>query len=291
MAKIAVFLLGFVPPDMHGFISGIAGRFLCLLTPSKEKVIRANLDITMSTLDSADKKRIVLKSYQNLVRYFLELSFLARRGWKGVKDLIEIKGQENLLNSVKEDRGVVVFSAHLGNWELIPVAISQLNVKTAAVARPLDNPYLDEFITRHRMLGLDEVIVKRRALIKALKFLKKGYVVGFLVDQNVQRHEGVFVDFFGVPACTTAGLACLALKSGAPVFPIFMHSVDGKGYIVEIGKEVEIVRTGNEKEDVVTNTQIFTKMVEEEIRKRPEDWFWFHKRWKTRPKGDKRKIY
>jgi KDO2-lipid IV(A) lauroyltransferase len=116
-----------------------------------------------------------------------------------------------------------------------------------------------------------------------IRLLKNGATINILIDQNVAWYEGVFVDFFGRKACTTPGLALLALHTKAPVLPVFTRRLPDGRYLLEIGKKVEIVSSGNRDADVLINTQNFTKIIEDKIRKYPAQWFWVHQRWKTKP--------
>ena len=114
-----------------------------------------------------------------------------------------------------------------------------------------------------------------------IRLLKKGSTINLLIDQNVAWYGGVFVDFFGRQACATFGLALLALHTGAPVLPSFTRRLPSGKYILEIGPKVEIIRSTERNNDILLNTQNFTKIIEEKIRKSPEQWFWVHQRWKT----------
>jgi KDO2-lipid IV(A) lauroyltransferase len=117
---------------------------------------------------------------------------------------------------------------------------------------------------------------------KVLGILKQGEVIVMLMDQNVDWYEGVFVDFFGRRACTNKGLALLARKTEAPVVPVFLIRKES-GFIVEIGQEVPLIKTGDKTKDIEANTQQYNKIIEDIIRRYPDQWFWVHQRWKTRP--------
>jgi Kdo2-lipid IVA lauroyltransferase/acyltransferase len=114
-----------------------------------------------------------------------------------------------------------------------------------------------------------------------LRHLKKNDILGILIDQNVSVAEGVFVDFFGRPACTTTGMALLSLHTGAPAIPGYVVRLPDGRYRMVFGEEVAIVRTGDREKDILVNTQIFTGIIEDTIRKYPDQWLWVHQRWKT----------
>jgi KDO2-lipid IV(A) lauroyltransferase len=127
-----------------------------------------------------------------------------------------------------------------------------------------------------------EIIPKQRSMRKLLTSLRANKIIGIMLDQNVDWYEGAFVDFFGRPACTNKGLALVALKTGAPVVPIFSARAKDGRYRIIIDKEVDLIRTGDKLKDVEENTALFTSIIERHIREHPEQYFWFHKRWKTK---------
>ena len=175
-----------------------------------------------------------------------------------------------------------MFGAHFGNWELEAVAVSLLLKPLVVIYRPLDSTILDNLVLRVRSSTGNTPVPKERAMRQMLKSLKNNEILGILIDQNVAWQEGVFVDFFGRPACTTDGLALLALHTEAPVIPAYMVRLSNGKYRLVVGQEVEVVRTGEKKADVMKNTQVFTKIIEETVRKYPDQWIWVHQRWKTK---------
>ena len=149
------------------------------------------------------------------------------------------------------------------------------------MARPLDNPRLDEFFTRLRQRGGNRVIRKRDAVQAILQALRRGEMVGILIDQHISEREGVVVPFFGQPASTASAPALIAMRSGAAVFPAGTLR-EGRGrYRVRVGEEIYVRRSGDFKADLVENTARFTAAIEALIRERPDHWFWVHRRWKT----------
>lgn len=185
--------------------------------------------------------------------------------------------------ALKRNRGLLMFGAHFGNWELEAVAFAHLMQPVVVIYRPLDSNLLDNLVLRVRSSGGNIPLAKDKAMRSMLRHLKNNDVLGILIDQNVASYEGVFVDFFGRPACTTDGLALLALHTKAPVLPGYMvRLADGK-YRLIIGEEVTIVQTGDRDADIAVNTQNFTRIIENMIRQYPDQWLWVHQRWKTKP--------
>jgi KDO2-lipid IV(A) lauroyltransferase len=150
------------------------------------------------------------------------------------------------------------------------------------VVRPLDFKPLDHFIFNLRTRYGGKIIPKERSIHAIIKSLNRGEMVALLMDQNVDWYEGVFVDFMGHRACTNKGLALFALKTGAPVVPVFMVR-EKSGLRAEFGPEIVTVKTGDRQKDIETNTQEYNRVIENFVRRYPEQWFWIHQRWKTKP--------
>jgi KDO2-lipid IV(A) lauroyltransferase len=155
------------------------------------------------------------------------------------------------------------------------------------MARPLDNKALDAMVNQYRGLSGNKPIFKNESARVMLRILKEAGTVGILADQNTMPGEGVFVDFFGTPACTTTGIARVALHTDAAVVPGYAFWDENlRKYRLRFEPPVELVRTGDGERDIVENTQRFAKVIEEIVRKYPEQWVWIHARWKARPKGE-----
>jgi KDO2-lipid IV(A) lauroyltransferase len=155
------------------------------------------------------------------------------------------------------------------------------------LARPLDNPLLNRLVNSYRELSGNRAIDKNRSVRAVLEVLRRGGDVGLLIDVNVLADQGVFVDFFGIPACSTTGLAVFALRSEAPVVPGFLIWDERlKKHRLRFDPEIPLIRTGDFKEEVRLNTARFTKVIEEYARRYPDQWLWVHRRWNTRPEGE-----
>jgi Kdo2-lipid IVA lauroyltransferase/acyltransferase len=195
---------------------------------------------------------------------------------------ITIEGLDNYLAANNEGKGVLLFGAHFGNWELGNAALAITTKPFVFVYRILDSPFLEKNITAVRASYGNVSLSKENAMRPMIRLLKKGITINLLIDQNVAWYGGVFVDFFGHPACAISGLALLALHTEAPVLSAFTRRLPGGKYILEISKKVKIIRTADRAKDVLNNTQNFNKIIEENIRRNPEQWFWMHQRWKTK---------
>jgi KDO2-lipid IV(A) lauroyltransferase len=202
---------------------------------------------------------------------------------ENVGDLVEVEGLEYLKKALEKDKGVLIFGAHFGNWELGAAAMPIMLKPLAVIYRPLDNSILDNLVLQVRSSTGNTPVRKDRAMLQMLRSLKRNDILGILIDQNVAWYEGVFVDFFGRPACTTNGLALLALRTKAPVIPAYVVRLESGKYRLVIKEEMQVVRTGGDDEDILINTQNFTRVIEDTVRNYPDQWLWIHQRWKTKP--------
>jgi KDO2-lipid IV(A) lauroyltransferase len=223
------------------------------------------------------------QSFRQLGMTLAEACALLFTAPTSVLSRVQVEGMEHLTSAMAQGKGVLILTAHFGNWELLAASHSMTGFPRSVVGRPLDHPFLDRLAVRLRVGSGAEFIDKRRALSEVLSALRRQRMVGIVLDQNASRREGVFVPFFGVPASTSKGLALLALRTGAPVVPVFIHREPGGRHRVIVDPAVPLSPTGDRDRDVVEATAAFTRIIEAKVRQHPEQWFWLHRRWKTRP--------
>jgi KDO2-lipid IV(A) lauroyltransferase len=200
---------------------------------------------------------------------------------------VKIEGLEAALRLLGKRKGVLLLLSHFGNWEMMGIMSKLIGNSIMVIAKPMKkNKKMDQFITKIRSAAGLEVVSSIKASRIVIKALSQNRVVGILIDQRAKRSEGIWADFFGKKAPTTPGLAVLAMKTGAPVVPVFMIR-DGFGkHRLVIQEPLELVHTGDIKKDVEANTQLFNRTLESMIRQYPDQWFWVHRRWER-----KRRIY
>ena len=254
--------------------------------------------ITLENLERAfgrkfsRSRRVALakKAYRNLGRVFMECLFLPRFTAENIREFVSITGTEHLHEADKQGKGVFIITAHFGNWELLAVALACYGFSLSAVARPLPFPSLDKLVKGYRTQCGNRIIPRKGAVKKILKCLQRRGRIGILLDQNTSGRGGVFVDFFGLPASTIPIVAALSQKTKAPVVPVFtVPKKKGKGYVIEIGKNIDLINSGDKERDLILNTAQYTRVIEEYIRKYPQCWFWMLRRWKTRPEAQLRR--
>ncbi len=208
-----------------------------------------------------------------------------------VTKFVRYQGLEHYLAARARNKGVLVVTGHLGAWELSSFFHSLMGYPMGVLIRRLDNPLVDRFVNRLRCLHGNRVIHKDDFARGLIASMRSGETVGILMDTNMTPPQGVFVPFFGVPACTASGLARVAAKTGAAVLPGFLlwEQHESK-YVLHFGEELTLQRTADSEADALANTARFTAVLEDYIRRYPDQWLWMHRRWKTRPPGEE-KIY
>lgn len=246
-----------------------------------------NLALAMPELDEAGRRVIVRGVFTNLGRLLGEFSQFPKISRQNISELVEYDGLENYMRASEQGRGVLMLTGHLGSWELCAFAQGVYGHPLSFLVRPLDNPFLDRMVCQYRELSGNRTIDKNRAVKSVLEILRRGQDVGLLIDANTLSEQGVFCDFFGTPACSTTGLAVFALRAEAPVVPGFLIWDERlKKHRLRFEPEIQLIRTGDFKEEVLLNTARFTKVIEEYARRYPDQWLWIHKRWHTRPPGE-----
>jgi KDO2-lipid IV(A) lauroyltransferase len=263
------------------------GRLAFVLAKRLRGVAIRNLEIAYPGSEPAWRERTTAGVYRHLGLLLAEFCQMPKYTAAEAGTFIEYDGLEHFLAARARGKGVLVVTGHLGAWELSSFYHSLMGYPMGLVIRRLDNPLVDAFVNRIRCLHGNRVIHKddfARGLISAMR---AGETVGILMDTNMTPPQGVFVDFFGLPACTASGLARVALKTDAAVLPGFLLWDEGRRrYRLWFGQQMELVRTSDGEADVLANTARFTAAIEEAIRKAPEQWLWMHRRWKTRPGGE-----
>ncbi len=258
-----------------------ATRVLDLAVPKLRRVARMNLSFTYPQFDTQQRERIVDEVFASLARMLVSLGRFPHLNASNIRESIAYEGLDNYWAAKRWGRGVLIATGHLGNWELSAFAHAIMTEPMNVMVRPLDNPLIDDLVEKRRTMSGNRLIYKKDAARSVIKALKNNEAVGILVDQNTSPSEGVFVDFFGKPACAGSGFAKLAYHTGAPVIPGFaLWDEATRRYVLRFYPEVEM--TGDE----VADTQQIHSTLERIIRRYPGQWMWIHRRWKTRPPGE-----
>jgi len=246
-----------------------------------------NLRLAFPEKTRPERARILRGVFTSLGRQLAEVCLFPRYTLENVGKVVVYDGFENFERALSRGKGVLFLTAHLGAWELSAFTHSLYGHPLHIVMRPLDNVYLDRLMRRYRTMHGNSTVDKDDFVRGLLSAMKAGETVGILMDTNMTPPQGVFVDFFGIPACTASGLARIALRTDAAVVPGFtIWDPALRKYRLRFDPALKLIRTGNDDADVLANTALFTKVIEEYVRKYPDQWLWVHRRWKTRPAGE-----
>ncbi len=279
-------ILGALPrPLSRVFAIGLA-QMVYLLHPRLRRVGMRNLEMAFPEKTEAERTRILRGEFTSLGRQLAEVCQFPRYTRENIEQVVVYDGLENYEQAHARGKGLLFLTAHLGAWELSAFAHSLHGHWLHVVMRPMDNAYLDRLLQGYRTMHGNKVVDKDDFVRGLLAAMKAGEDVGILMDTNMTPPQGIFVDFFGIPACTASGLARIALRTDAAVVPGFTIWDEALGkYRLRFDPALELIRTGDQEADVAANTQRFTKAIEDYARQYPEQWLWVHRRWKTRPEG------
>jgi KDO2-lipid IV(A) lauroyltransferase len=260
---------------------------LLLLLPKLRRTAEFNLRLAFPERSERQRRALLKKMTRSLGWMAAEFARFPKYNRENIEDIVILDGHENFLAGHSRGKGVLYLTGHIGAWELSSFAHALYGYPLHYMARPLDNKRLNAMVNHYRGLSGNKPIFKNESARTMLRVLKEAGTVGILADQNTMPGEGVFVDFFGKTACTTTGIARVALHTDAAVVPGYAYWDENlRKYRLRFEPPVELVRTGNTEQDVFENTQRFAKVIEEIVKKHPEQWVWIHGRWKTRPKGE-----
>lgn len=281
-------ILGILPRSLsRAFAIGLS-QIIYLFHAKLRRVGMRNLEMVFPEKPLAERKRILRGVFTSLGRQLAELCQFPRYTPENIDEVVVYDGLENYERAYARGKGVLFLTAHFGGWELSAFAHSLHGHWLHIVMRPMDNPYLDALIEHYRTMYGNKTVAKDDFVRGLLAAMKAGETVGILMDTNMTPPQGVFVDFFGIQACTASGLARIALRTDAAVVPGFTIWDESLGkYRLRFDRALELVRTGDLERDIIANTQMFTKVIEEYVREYPDQWLWVHRRWKTRPEGEK----
>jgi KDO2-lipid IV(A) lauroyltransferase len=264
------------------------GQLVYLLHGKLRRVGMRNLQLAFPQKSAHERRRILRGEFTSLGRQLAEVCLFPSYTRENVTKIVVYDGFENFERAEARGKGVIYLTAHLGGWELSAFSHSIQGHPLHVVMRSMDNPFLDRFITHLRTMHGNRAVDKDNFVRGLLSAMKAGETVGILMDTNMTPPQGVFVDFFGIPACTASGLARIALRTDAAVVPGFtIWDRELRKYRLRFDPALALIRTGDEEADIVANTALFTKVIEQYVRRYPDQWLWVHRRWKTRPAGEK----
>jgi len=281
LAVAALSSLAYTPLAISNLLARWYARLLDLALPRLRRVAMANLAMALPDMGPREHARIADGVYRSIARLLASFARFPQINRDNVGQWIRYEGFEHFEQARRRGKGVLFATAHLGNWELSAFAHALLCAPMYVVVRPLDNPLIDRLVARRRTMSGNWLIEKKDFARGILQALAANKAVGILIDQNASLETGVFVDFFGIPACAGAGFARLAAHTGAAVIPGFaLWSEAERKFVLRFYPEVPITS------DVQEDTARLHAVLEGVIREYPDQWLWIHRRWKTRPPGE-----
>lgn len=258
------------------------------IRPPLRGAAERNLRLAFPQWTAAERRRVKRAMIRHLGWMVGEFSQFPRYTRERVESFVVLDGYENYAAARAAGRGVLVLTGHIGAWELAPFAQALFGAPLHFLVRPIENRRVDALVLRYRCLSGNRPIAKLGAARAILRVLREGGTVGILLDLNATPDDGVFVPFFGIPASTSSAMARIARRTGAPVVPGYIcWDAEMRKYRLRFEPALTLAQSGDEEADVVENTARFTRVIEDIARRHPEQWLWVHKRWKTRPPGDK----
>lgn len=281
--KLMVILLSLFPRTTLKFFSDGMGLVWYKIDKRHRKVALENINFAYpGRFSSRQAERFVKENFKNTASILFEVIWSYRRTRDELFKYVEIKGLKYFETAQKKGRGVILLTGHIGNFELGGAALALVVETPYGVYRKFDFHPLERFLLEERQRFGTRMIALSGASKKIDVILRNGGVVGTLLDQNSGWYNGVPTFFFGRPACTNKGLAKLALRTKSPVIPLFIMKKNEQ-YIMEFLPEVPLQVTDDPIKDIENNTQNYVAVIESMVRQCPEQYFWVHRRWKTKP--------
>lgn len=226
-------------------------------------------------------KQLVRRSFQNLGKNLMEFMQLPRMSAETIRQLVTFEGREHIDKALAQGRGAIILTAHFGNWELLGASIIVNGYTIRGVTRQLRSKRLDTIVSSHREKVGWQGIDRDKSIREVLRCLNRNELIAILADVDT-RIRGIFVDFFGRPAYTPYSPVAIGLKTGAAILPTFIIRQPDDSHRVIVEPPLPLQRSGTKEENLLVNTQRFTKVIESYIRRYPEQWIWMHERWKTK---------
>ncbi|MCK4224772.1 MAG: lysophospholipid acyltransferase family protein [candidate division Zixibacteria bacterium] len=284
LITILISLLNFLPRSFAISVGGFLGRLAYLLIADARKRTQRNLRLAFGKeLDETKLRRLASQVFENVGKNVADAVRLKKMRWEDIERITEIEGLGYFDRAYRTGKGVIGFTGHISNFELMAAYFSLRGYKLSVVGRELYDPRLDRLLVENReSVGLEN-IPSSAGIKPILKVLRAGKFLGVLADQDSSRVRGVFVDFFGRPARTPAAPALFAYKTGSPIVPMAIVRKDKNKYKIIVKPPVELTFSEDREKDIVDVTQKCTRVLESIIREYPDQWLWMHDRWESKP--------
>jgi KDO2-lipid IV(A) lauroyltransferase len=288
IARISLRILTITIQSLPLFLALKAGELLGIIgyyfVPKRKRTAFDNLKHAFPEKSDKEIKHIIKSMAKNLGRNMMEFLRLPKMTDSDMNRYIEFEGLENLDKALSQNKGAFILTAHFGNWDLVAASMAFKGYQTNLVTKYLKSELLNSLWLDFRKRVNVNIFYREGSLKNIIKHLRENEIIGFVLDQNTKREEGVFVNFFGRPACTIPSLATLSQRLEAPVIPCFSIRKKGGYHKVILEPAIPFTKKDTMEESIVYNTQVYTNVIERYIRQYPDHWIWLHRRWKTQPK-------
>ncbi len=263
------------------------GLVYCLFDGKHRRIAKINLDIAFPEMEEEKKRMIIRNSYKNLSRTAAEVIKIGYLDDEYLRENVIFEGLENILGPHGKGTGVFAITAHYGNWELMASTFGKVIANIDVIVRPQRESFINAYVNKKRELFGNSVIVKFESAREVIRRVKGGRIIGVLMDQDTHLHRGIFVNFFGLPACTLDAIPRIAFATGAKMVPVFPFRDPQNKYRHTVRFYPPVNPDTEDRDDFVRlSLQNINAKFEEIIAKGPDHWLWLHRRWRTRPPGE-----
>ncbi len=278
--RVVSFFIYILPLRLGLKLGRCIGRVAFLFLKTERRIALDNLEFSLGD-SSVEKPLIARQVFENLGKNFVEVISLSKFNKANIDTYIKCTGFESIERLLKQGKGGIVLSAHFGNWELMAHYFALKGYKVNVVARRVRNEFFERFLGKVRKQHGVNILYRDASAKEVFAILKRNEFIGMMPDQDMKSVSGVFVDFFNRKAYTPNGPAVLNFLTDVPIIPCFMTR-KGFGHEILVGQPIELQKTGDKQKDILENTQRYTRVIEDHVRKFPSQWVWFHDRWKTK---------
>jgi Kdo2-lipid IVA lauroyltransferase/acyltransferase len=279
-----VYLLSWIPRPLGLRLGDLLGSLLYKTLSRRRQIALNNLAIAFGGEKGPEEREAIAReSFKSMGRHFFEVLYLIRYDKEKLASYVQIENIQYYHQAVDQGRGVVFLTGHFGSWELLAVGGGYFLKPCQVVAKPLDFKPAEKLVRKIRGVSGNGIVTKEKSMRRLIQLLRQGAILAILIDQNIDWKDGVFIPFFNKRACTNKGLALLVRKTGVPVVPVFIvHRGEGQ-YRIVFGPPLPWLSFGDRTKEIEENTAQYNQAIEAMVRRYPEQYFWVHQRWKTRP--------
>ena len=279
-----IYLLSWIPRPLGLRLGGFMGDFFFRILKRRRQIALNNLTVAFGEEKSPqEREAIARKSFQNLGRHFFEVIYLLRYDKAKLASYVQYENVHYFYEAVAQGQGVVFLTGHFGCWELLAVSSGYFLKPSFVITKPLDFGPAEKLVRTLREKSGNQCVTKEKSMRRLMEILKQGGILAILLDQNIDWKDGVFVPFFNKRACTNKGLALMVRKTRVPVVPAFIIDQGQGQYRVVFSPPLPWLSFGDKTKEIEENTAQYNQAIEAMARKYPEQYFWVHQRWKTRP--------